>query len=193
MRAAGIGVAVAAGIALAASGRVVEGNPASMVRVVVYEDLQCSDCAVFRKMMDTALLPKYGKDVAFEHRDFPLAKHAWAKPAAIAARFFDEAGPKVGVEWRRVTMAQHKAITAEAFEKHLRAFATEWKIDAAKAVAALADGRLAKLVEADLEEGVARGVARTPTVFVDGEPFVEPAAPDEIARAIESALARTRK
>ncbi|MDX2149712.1 MAG: thioredoxin domain-containing protein [Bryobacteraceae bacterium] len=191
MRTAGL-MLLAAGAVLAA-GRNIEGNAAAKVRVIVYEDLQCSDCAVFRKMMDATLLPKYGKDVAFEHRDFPLAKHAWAKPAAMAGRFFDEENPKAGVEWRRTTMAQQKSIAPESLEKHLRAFALRWKIDPAKAAAALNDERLRKLVEADFDEGVARGVARTPTVFVDGEPFIEPSTPDEIAKSIEAALARSKR
>ena len=44
----------------------VEGNPSGQVRAIIYEDLQCSDCAVFREMMDKRILPKYGDRVAFE-------------------------------------------------------------------------------------------------------------------------------
>ena len=55
----------------------------SKVRVLIYEDLQCPDCAEFRRMMDEKILPRYGERVAFIHRDFPLAKHAWARKAAI--------------------------------------------------------------------------------------------------------------
>ena len=40
--------------------------------------------AAFRRMLDEKLLPKYGDEVAFVHRDFPLAKHAWARQAAAA-------------------------------------------------------------------------------------------------------------
>ncbi|NWF85183.1 MAG: thioredoxin domain-containing protein, partial [Bryobacteraceae bacterium] len=69
---------ISAGMGLAAPPTRVEGNPSSPVRVVIYEDLQCSDCAAFRKMLDEKLLPRYGSKVAFEHRDFPLAKHSWA-------------------------------------------------------------------------------------------------------------------
>ena len=72
----------------AASERLVEGKAGSDVRVLIYEDLQCSDCAAFRKMLDENLLPRYAGSVAFEHRDFPLAKHAWARKAAVASRHF---------------------------------------------------------------------------------------------------------
>lgn len=63
----------------------VEGLPESRVRVLIYEDLQCPDCAAFRRMMDEKILPRYASEVAFVHRDFPLAKHAWARKAAVAA------------------------------------------------------------------------------------------------------------
>ena len=69
----------------AAEQPMIEGNPKSNVRVVIFEDLQCPDCAVFRKMLDEKLLPKYKATVAFEHHDFPLAKHSWARQAAVAA------------------------------------------------------------------------------------------------------------
>src|SRR5450759_2714195 len=69
---------------------VVEGLASSPVRVIAYEDLQCPDCATYRKMLDEKLLAAYRAKAAFEHRDFPLPKHSWARPAAVAARFFHE-------------------------------------------------------------------------------------------------------
>ena len=50
---------------------------------------------------------------------------------------------------------------------------SEHKQDPGRVKAALIDPSLAKLVDEDYEEGIARGVARTPTVFVNGEPFIE--------------------
>jgi protein-disulfide isomerase len=167
----------------------VEGNPASSVRVVVYEDLQCSDCAAFRKMMDEKLLPKYGAKVAFEHRDFPLVKHAWARKGALAARHFQSIKPELGIAWRRETLANMALITPESFADHLVAFALKSKQDPEKAKAALTDANLAKALDAETAEGVARGIARTPTVFVNGEPFIETFTLEEISKAIDSQLA----
>jgi protein-disulfide isomerase len=166
----------------------VEGNPQSTVRVVIYEDLQCSDCADFRRMLDDKLLPKYGLKVAFEHRDFPLLKHKWAKAASVASRWFQEQSPALAVEWRRSTMADQKAITPENLPERVRAFAKQKGLDPDKATAALSDERLAKLVEADYAEGVARGIARTPTALVNGDPFIETFSFEEISAAIEREL-----
>jgi protein-disulfide isomerase len=56
------------------------------------------------------------------------------------------------------------------------------------AVASLSDGGLAAAVEADFQEGVARGIARTPTALVNGEPFIETFTVEEISAGIERAL-----
>jgi|HigsolmetaAR202D_1030399.scaffolds.fasta_scaffold16391_3 Protein-disulfide isomerase len=178
---------------LIAQQRAVEGNPSSRVRVIIYEDLQCSDCARFRTMLDQTLLPRFGGEVAFEHRDFPLARHLWAKRAAATARFFDEQNPKLGVEFRRATLANIANISEATFDQHVESFARTHAVDAAAAKAAQRDSRLVKLVEQDLEEGVARGIARTPTVLVDGQAFVEPSTPDEISKALETAVKRSKQ
>jgi protein-disulfide isomerase len=181
---------LALAFALGAGGRLVEGNASSAVRVVIYEDLQCPDCAAFRRMLDEKLLPKYGALVAFEHRDFPLAKHPCARRAAVAARFFEESGTLVAIEYRRHTLATIRGTTLANFDEHLAEFAREHGVDPATAIAALRDKRYADAVEADFQEGVARGVAHTPTAFVNGVPFVETFTFEEISKAIDEALAQ---
>jgi protein-disulfide isomerase len=171
----------------------IEGNPKSLVRVIIYEDLQCPDCHNFRKMLDEVLLARYQDRVAFEHRDFPLAKHSWARQAAIAARYFEKQNPKLAIEFRRVTMAELKQITPDTLAARVGAFAKKWALDPVKAVEALNDPALAAAVEADFQDGVARGVSKTPTVFVDGEPFIERFTAAEVAKSLDAALALYEK
>ena len=166
----------------------VEGNPSSAVKVVIYEDLQCPDCADFRRMMDEQLLPRYGSRVAFVHKDFPLGKHAWARPAAVAGRHFASLSAELAVRFRQKLMARLKEITPENFAQKLAEFARANGADPAAAARALQDPNLAALVERDVQEGVARGVAKTPTVFVNGRPFIERFTFQELAAAIDSAL-----
>jgi protein-disulfide isomerase len=61
-----------------------------------------------------------------------------------------------------------------------------------EAIAALADPRYAELVEKDYQDGVSRGVVHTPTVFVNGKPFVETFTFEEISKGIDEALAQAR-
>jgi len=174
---------------LAAQQPVVEGLAESKVRVLIYEDLQCPDCADFRRMMDEKLLPRYATRVAFVHRDFPLAKHAWARQAAVAARYFAERKPDLGLAYRRQVMAGIEQTTTENFKERLAQFARANGVDAAAAVAALDDARLAALVERDFQDGVARGVVHTPTVFVNGRAFIERVSFEDISEALDDALA----
>ncbi len=171
----------------AADQRLVEGNAASPVKVVIFEDLQCSDCADFRVMLDKQILPKYAAKASFEHRDFPLPKHNWARKAAIAARYFHAIDAGLAVKYRRETMANQKSITAENFNENLAAFAKKNGADPAKTLAALNDAELAAAVDKEYKDAVARGVGRTPTVLVDGEPFIEVFSFEEIAAALDKA------
>jgi len=175
------------GAALLAQG-LVEGRAGSRVRVVIYEDLACSDCANFRVMMDQQLLPKYGGRVEFVHRDFPLAKHAWARKAAVAARFFHEKDPKLGLDYRRYCLENIARTKPDNFNERLAEFARAHEIKAEEAIAALDDARLAGLVEKDFQDGVGRGVVKTPTALVNGTPFIETFTFEEISKGIEDAL-----
>jgi protein-disulfide isomerase len=168
---------------------VVEGLPESRVRVLIYEDLQCPDCAEFRRLMDNKILPRYATRVAFVHRDFPLAKHAWAREAAVAARYFGERKPELGLAFRRQAMAGIEQTTTDNFKERLAQFARANGVDPAAAVAALGDPHLASLVDRDFQDGVARGVVHTPTVFVNGRAFIEHVSFEEISAALDDALA----
>jgi protein-disulfide isomerase len=175
-----------------AQGPLMEGRADSPVKILVYEDLQCSDCAKFRVMLDEQLLPRFGSQAAFVHRDFPLAKHAWARPAAVAARHFAEISPALGLKFRRYCAGNLPQIKAENLPARVAAFAKANGADPEKALAALSDARLAAAVEKDFQDGVARGVSKTPTVLVNGRPFIETFTVQEIAKAIEDAIKQAR-
>jgi protein-disulfide isomerase len=182
-------LAAFAAVGLSAQQSLVEGPTESKVRVLIYEDLQCADCAAFRHMMDEKLLTRYSARVAFVHRDFPLAKHAWARKAAIAARYFAGIQPELGLAYRRHVMSAMSQTTLDNFHERLSQFARENGVDPKPALAALDDQRLATLVARDFQDGVARGVSKTPTVFVGGKAFVESFSVEEISQAIDDALA----
>ena len=159
------------------------------MRVIIFEDLQCGDCATLRQMMDDKILPKFGQAVAFEHRDFPFPKHTWARPAAIAARYFHAVRPELGLIWRRFALDNRAELTPESFKDRLAEFAKRHGADSREAIAALEDARLQAAVEADYQDGIARGVVRTPTVFVNGRSFIETFTFAELSAGIEAAVA----
>ena len=172
----------------AASSDVVQGTPGSSVKVVIYDDLQCSDCARFQTMLDEKLLPKYGGRVAFIHRDFPLPKHEWARPAAIAARWVYEQNSALGAAIRRELLAEQTGITSQSLKPWLSEFALRNKLNPKGIIDALSDPRLIALVEQDIQSGRGRAVTRTPTAFLGGQSFIETILYEDVARALDEAL-----
>ena len=167
---------------------IVEGNPQSTVRVVIYEDLQGADCQNLRTMLDTKLLPRYGSRVAFVHRDYPLGKHDWARAAAVAARWVYLQDPQLGIDFRREIMAEHDHITMANLKPWLREFAARNKLDQKAMLEALNDARLNAMVDQDYQGGVARGVANAPTLIAGGAKFVETILYEDVARALDGEL-----
>lgn len=167
---------------------VVEGNPRSPLRVVIYEDLQCSECATFRTLLDEKILPRYGSRVAFVHRDFPLGRHDWARSAAIAGRWVYAQDPAAGITFRREIMAEQNSLTSATLQPWLQEFAGRYKLDPRGIVNALSDVRLATLVDQDLAAGSARGVSTLPAVFVGNQVFSGTVLEDDLAPALDEAL-----
>jgi protein-disulfide isomerase len=190
-QAAGLALMLLAGhCAFASRNDVVEGNPASPVKVLIYEDLQCGDCARFRVLLDEKILPRYRSRVAFIHRDFPLGKHDWAVPAAVAARWVYEQSSELGIIVRRELLAEQDSINTRNLKHWLVDFAYRNHLDPKGIVDSLSDQRLQALVDQDRQSAVARGVSRAPTLFVGGQPFVETIIYDDLARALDEALAK---
>jgi protein-disulfide isomerase len=189
--AAGLTLLLAVGhFAFASRNDVMEGNPASTVKVLIYDDLQCSDCARFRALLDEKILPRYGSRVAFIHRDFPLGKHDWAVQAAIAARWVYQQSSELGIVFRRELLAEQDSVTSHNLKQWLVDFAYRNHLDPKAIVDSLSDPRLGALVDQDRQSAVARGVSRAPTVFVGGQSFVETIIYDDLARALDVALAK---
>lgn len=168
-----------------------QGSPQSPVRVVIFEDLQCGDCAWLSRKLSEKLLPLYAARVGFEHRDFPLPKHNWARGAAIAARYFHSLDPELGFTFRREILSELAQITVEAFPLWVRAFAKRHSRDPDRSQAALADSDIAALVEADYQAGLALSVAKTPTVFAGERVFAEWVPMEELMAVLDAVLAAT--
>jgi protein-disulfide isomerase len=155
------------------------GNPAlkppkgAAVAIVVFEDLECPDCARAAPLLEEAAKTY---NIPVVRHDFPLQMHPWSMDAAILARYFDTHSKKIGNLFRD-TVFQHQL---EINKDNLRAFADKFaqaqKIDLPFVVDP--QGKLAALVEADRNLGNSIGLNHTPTIYVVsnknvGKPFVE--------------------
>lgn len=166
----------------------VEGNPESVVRVRAFEDLQCTDSAAWRRMLDTVLLPRYSETVAFTAYDFPLEKHAWAMPAATVSRRMSLISSALCLDFRRYCYEHLAQITSESFPERIVAYAEHAGLDPGDISISVRNPDFAKAVELDIAEGQRLHVVRTPTVIVGQQRFIEAFGAGEVIAAIDKAL-----
>jgi protein-disulfide isomerase len=177
-------------IASAATTEVVEGNSSATVKVTIYDDLQCDYCQTLRTMLDEKLLPRYGKDVAFIHRDMPLGRHDWARPAAMVARWIYEQNPRTGIIFRRELLAEQAHMTPASLKPWLIQFAIRNNLSEQGIIAAMTDPRLLAIVDHDVQMATVIGIKKIPTLSVAGKTFSETIVYDDVAKAIDQVLAR---
>jgi 3-oxoacyl-[acyl-carrier protein] reductase len=94
--------------------------------------------------------------------------------------------------WRTYILNRIKTTEPETLPARVRDYAAEAGVEADSVLSALNDAKLAAAVDADVREGLARGVSRTPTVFVNGEPFIETFNLEVIEARIDKALTHGR-
>lgn len=184
------GLTLAGSTGFASRHDVVEGNKASPVRLLIYEDLQSDECARFESTLEQKILPKYGSKVLIVHRDVPQGKHDWSRQAAVAARWVWEQDSEHGIDIRRELLSEQDHITSANLNAWLVEFAGRNHLDPKGIVDSMKDQRLVTLVDQDRQTAVARGVTSTPTVYVGGLAFTDPIIFEDVARALDDALAK---
>ena len=156
------------------------------VAIVVFEDLECPDCARAAPLVEEA--SRTYKIPVVRH-DFPLQMHPWAYDAAILARYFDTKSKALGNEFRDTVFKHQIEITKDTLRSFAEKFAGAHKIDLPFVVDP--DGKLAAKVEADRTVGTELKLAHTPTLYVvsskhAGTPFVEVVDRTQLFQLIDS-------
>ena len=145
----------------------------AQVAIVVFEDLECPDCARAAPLVEEASRAYH---IPVVRHDFPLQMHPWAYDAAVLARYFDTHSKKIGNEFRDTVFRHQLEISKDNLHAFAEKFAADRKMDLPFAVDP--QGRLAAEVEADRGLGNSLALNHTPTIYVVsnknvGKPFVE--------------------
>ncbi len=145
----------------------------SRVALIVFEDLQCPDCARAAPLLHEAA-KKY--NIPLVQYDFPLPMHNWSFDAAVNARFFDTKSKQLGDEYRLFIFKNQPEITKDNLRGMTERFADEHKVPLPFVVDP--NGDLAAKVRADFQIGQRVGIDHTPTIYVvsdttRGKPFIE--------------------
>lgn len=159
--------------------------PGAKVAVVMFEDMECPDCARAYPVVWEAAKAHH---IPVVLHDFPLSKHPWSFDAAVYARFFDAKSEKLGDDFRGYIFQNQPQITRDNLLQYVQKFADENKVPLPFAVDPL--GKLKEKVQADYALGQRLGLEHTPTIFVIGNggpstPFVEVVDRDQLSQIIE--------
>ncbi len=173
------------------SSKTPRGNPNAAVTIMEYSDFECPACRVAHAIITKPLLEKYGAQVRFEHRQFPLPSHAYSLPLAEVS----ECAADQGKFWEFADMAYEKQLAMDQEEPPRQV--NQADIDAWSRELNVADQDLfdrcveshikRKAIMAEFEEARAAGAPGTPTYFVNGEQIATDLASLELA--IDTALA----
>jgi protein-disulfide isomerase len=109
-----------------------------------------------------SVLKEYGDRIRLVVRDFPLARHANAFRAAVAA----EAAREQGKYWEFADLVFRNQSSLS--EEGLAALAAQAGLDAEQYSRAVQSPELSAKVERDRQEAIRLGVNSTPTLFVNG-------------------------
>ena len=160
--------------------------PGAKVAIVMFEDLECPDCA--------RAYPVVWEQAKAHHipvvlHDFPLSKHPWSFDAAVYARFFDTKSEKMGEDFRGYIYKNQPQITRENLLQYVQRFADQNKVPLPFAVDP--QGKLKEKIQTDYALGQRLGLEHTPTIFVIGSsggpstPFVEVVDREKLSQIIE--------
>jgi protein-disulfide isomerase len=134
------------------------GREDAPVSIIEFTDLQCPYCARHARETFPRLRRDYidtGK-VRYASRDLPLARHAYAVPAAVASRCAGEQGRFW--EYREALFAAQRTLGSEPYAR----IAGELGLDVERLEACRRDGRQEANVRTDIEVARASGIGSTP-------------------------------
>jgi protein-disulfide isomerase len=137
------------------------GAPAAPVTVVEFADFECPVCKENLPILQE-VRSLYREQVRIVYRNFPLASHPQARPAAEAAHCAHEQGQF----W-----AYHDGLFAKAPDLQPSDYvqlAERLKLNTADFTACLSSNRPKVAVAKDLADAQALGLSGTPTFFVNG-------------------------
>ncbi len=153
----------------------------------VYGDFQCPSCAKTTEII-ADLEKSYGSKLRVVFHEFPLAMHAHALEAAMAA----EAAGVQGHFWEmHDALYKYQDVWSKASNpgRFFAAYAETMGLNPAQFQADLQSVQINSQIKTQGDAGVARGVRNTPTLFINREEVKGIFDPVSMRSAIDAALA----
>jgi protein-disulfide isomerase len=167
----------------------VRGQPGAPVTLEEFGDFECPSCATADEVIGK-LEQDYGPRLSVVWRNFPLAMHAHAMEAALAA----EAAGLQGRFWEMHDLLyKNQAVWSKGSD--VRAFFNMYARSLGLDVERFAKDSMSDEVKArvvsDGRHGASRGVKNTPTLFINDREVRPFFSPERLHEAIDAALAES--
>lgn len=156
------------------------GNASASAWLVEFSDFQCPACRAFAPVVDE-LIQTYPDKLFFVYRHYPLSKHPYAKPAAMAAEAAGEQGKFWGMS--KLLFANQDRFSAASWAS----LADELKLDRTTFDAALASDALKAKIVRDEQAAVRLGLPGTPSFFLNGGRLTV-GSPGELKKAVADVI-----
>lgn len=140
-----------------------------------FSDFQCPYCSRFAAQTLPHLLQNQiaAGEVRLVYYDFPLRSiHPQAEGAAVAARCAGEQGAAAYWDFHDLLFSRADAWSNNRAETVFVEFAAEMGLDGTDFESCLQSGRYRAAVQADVDEGITRGVNSTPSFFLNDQPLI---------------------
>ena len=185
-----LALALAPMVSRAADGSQLKPPAGSRVAIVMFEDLECPDCARAYPVVWEAA-KKHNIPVVLH--DFPLQQHPWSFDAAVFARYFDSKSEKLGDDFRGYIFKNQSQIDKSNLRQYVQKFADDNKTPLPFVVDP--NEQFKTKILADRQMGTQMGLQHTPTIFVIGNggaatPAVEVEDRTKLDQIIEDMLAK---
>ena len=160
-----------------------KGNPSARVALVEFVDYECPHCKRVQPVMRQAL-DEFKSDVKLYFKHYPLGGHTNARIAAEAA----VAAQKQGKFWpfSDQIWAHAESLTPAVLEQIARDVGLDverWRKD-------IESEDVRARVERDHAEGMALGLAATPTIYINGREFTDAREIDSLRDWLNEELGR---
>lgn len=144
------------------------GSPSAPVTLVMFCDLQCSDCAAMSGHL-RQVLPDYAGRVRVVFKNFPLMNsHPWAETAALGARCAFEQRPEAFWAFYDFFYTRQRDVSVTSVRDVLARLAGEAQLDPARFAACLDAPATLQALKDDVFDAARLGVRGTPTLVVGG-------------------------
>ncbi|HTY07696.1 MAG TPA: thioredoxin domain-containing protein [Candidatus Edwardsbacteria bacterium] len=162
-----------------------QGSPDAKVKIVEFGDFQCPYCKQWNDTTYPALQQKYGDKIVLYFREYPLSSiHPQAMDGAVTAECANDQG-----KFWEMHDAMYKTQDTIGVQNS-RTLGGTLGLDTKKFNDCLANNPFQAQINGDILDGVAYGVAGTPTFFINGVRLLGALPLERFTAVIDSELAK---